>query len=101
MVHNADLDAAAYRQDPQLLELFQLLQWLRRQTGQFHQKRAAIGIQPQVLEELRRRPAEIGLPVTDMGNRAAAKVERPATAVAHYFHAVWVAPLVQRGDGHG
>ena len=44
MGNDADQDALAGRQDSQLLEAFQLFQWMRRQLSELQEKLPAVGI---------------------------------------------------------
>src|SRR5690348_11903336 len=81
LADDADLDAAAQRQDAELFQFFQLFQRLRRQRGQGEQEGPAVGVQAEVLQEARRLGGEVGLAVADERDGAAAEVEGPAGGV--------------------
>ena len=69
-VDDADEDFVAILQNPQLLEIFQLLQRRAGQRGEFQQEIAAIGVQAEVLEKVRRVGVQqLVAPLAGMRNR--------------------------------
>ena len=73
-IDNADQNFVAMFQHPKLLEVFELFQRRARQPGQVQQKIAAIGVQADVLIEMRRVGGkQIVAPIAGVRNRARLK----------------------------
>src|SRR5262249_26810038 len=71
-------DGRAGGEGAELFQFFRLLQGVRRQRGQAEEEVAAVGVQPDVLQEARRAGGEVGAGVTDVGDRATAEIEGTA-----------------------
>ena len=79
LVDHADEDRMAGLQDAKLFELLDLLQAGRRHGGELQEEVAAIGVEPDVLVEMRRIGRQQGIvPFAGMRDRAAAEIQCPA-----------------------
>ncbi len=70
--NDAYLDNIAGAEDPQLFEIFQLLHRLDREVRELKEKRPAVGIDAEVLQEAGGARREVGLAVADKGDRTTA-----------------------------
>src|SRR5438309_1157404 len=82
LMDDADTDSDAVGECPQLFELLQLFEWVRRQGRYVEEDIAAVGVNAHVLKEAGPLGRKARCAVADVGNGAATKIECTPLAVA-------------------